>query len=87
MHGRCALCILHSRLCDIVGISSDYAAEAFDWNQTTTEFLPTMVFVWFLFFCIPVGIMINRWGRKNTVLLGMAVTVVGMLIPLLNTSR
>lgn len=36
--------------CDIVGISSDYAREAFGWSQTMAGFLPSMVFVWFLFF-------------------------------------
>lgn len=28
----------------------------------------------------------NRWGRKNTVLLGMAVTIIGMMIPLAGNS-
>lgn len=72
--------------CDIVGISSDYAREAFGWNQTVTGLLPSMVFVWFLFLSVPVGIQMNRWGRKNTVLIGMAVTVVGMMIPLIGAS-
>lgn len=72
--------------CDIVGISSDYAREAFGWSQTMAGFLPSMVFVWFLFLGVPVGIQMNKWGRKNTVLLGMAVTIVGMMIPLIGTS-
>lgn len=72
--------------CDIVGISSDYAREAFEWNQTMAGLLPSMVFVWFLFLSVPVGIQMNKWGRKNTVLLGMAVTIVGMMIPLIGTS-
>lgn len=72
--------------CDIVGISSDYAREAFGWSQTMTGFLPSMVFVWFLFLGVPVGIQMNKWGRKNTVLLGMAVTIVGMLVPLIGAS-
>lgn len=72
--------------CDIVGISSDYAREAFGWNQTMAGLLPSMVFVWFLFLSVPVGIQMNKWGRKNTVLLGMAVTIVGMMIPLIGTS-
>lgn len=72
--------------CDIVGISSDYAREAFGWSHTMAGFVPSMVFVWFLFFSVPVGIRMNRWGRKNTVLLSMAVTVVGMLIPLARQS-
>lgn len=72
--------------CDIVGISSDYAREAFGWSNTTAGFVPSMVFVWFLFFSVPVGIKMNRWGRKNTVLLSMAVTIAGMLVPLLQSS-
>ncbi len=72
--------------CDIVGISSEYAREAFAWSHTMAGLLPSMVFVWFLFCSIPIGIRMNRLGRKNTVLLGMAITVVGMLIPLIGTS-
>lgn len=55
--------------CDIVGISSEYAREAFGWSHTMAGFLPSMVFVWFLFVSIPVGIKMNKWGRKNTVLM------------------
>lgn len=72
--------------CDIVGISSDYAREAFGWSQGMAGLLPSMVFVWFLFLSVPVGIKMNKWGRKNTVLLGMVVTIVGMMIPLIGTS-
>jgi fucose permease len=72
--------------CDIVGISSDYAREAFGWSHAMAGLLPSMVFVWFLFLGVPVGIGMNRWGRKNTVLLGMAVTVAGMMVPLVGTS-
>lgn len=72
--------------CDIVGISSDYAREAFGWSHTMAGFVPSMVFVWFLFFSVPVGILMNRWGRKTTVMFSMAVTVVGMIIPLARES-
>lgn len=68
--------------CDIVGISSDYVQETFGWSNTMTGFVPSMVFVWFLFLGIPVGIKMNKWGRKNTVLLSMVVTIIGMVIPL-----
>lgn len=68
--------------CDIVGFTSDYVQRSFGWSDAVTGFVPSMVFIWFLFLGIPVGNMMNRWGRKNTVLLSMAVTVVGMLLPL-----
>lgn len=68
--------------CDIVGFTSDYVQRSFGWSDAVTGFVPSMVFIWFLFLGIPVGNMMNRWGRKNTVLLSMVVTVVGMLLPL-----
>jgi fucose permease len=71
--------------CDIVGISSDYARDAFGWSNTMAGFIPSMVFVWFLVFSIPVGIQMNKWGRKNTVMLSVVVTLVGMVIPLLKS--
>lgn len=72
--------------CDIVGTSSNYAKEAFGWSNTMAGFIPSMVFIWFFFLSIPVGIKMNKWGRKNTVLISMVVTVLGMIIPLVNYS-
>ena len=68
--------------CDIVGFSSDYAQRAFGWSSAMTGFVPSMVFIWFLFLGIPVGNLMNRWGRKNTVLLSMVLTLMGMFLPL-----
>ncbi|WP_027454955.1 MFS transporter [Xylanibacter brevis] len=69
--------------CDIVGISSDYVQRSFGWSPVMTGFVPSLVFIWFLFLGIPIGNQMNKWGRKNTVLLSMGITVVGMLLPLL----
>lgn len=69
--------------CDIVGISSDYAASAFGWSQTMAGLIPSVVFVWFFFLGVPIGLLMNRLGRKNTVLLSMLVTVIGMALPLI----
>ncbi len=70
--------------CDIVGISSDYAASAFGWSQTMAGLIPSVVFVWFFLLGVPIGLLMNRIGRKNTVLLSMLVTVLGMVLPLLH---
>lgn len=70
--------------CDIVGISSDYAASAFGWSPTMAGLIPSVVFVWFFLLGVPVGLLMNKLGRKNTVLLSMAVTIVGMALPLLH---
>ncbi len=70
--------------CDIVGISSDYAASAFGWSPTMTGLIPSVVFIWFFLLGVPIGLMMNRIGRKNTVLLSMVVTIIGMALPLLH---
>ena len=67
--------------CDIVGISSDYVQRSFNWSPMMTGFVPSMAFVWFL--GIPIGNRMNKWGRKNTVLVSMVITIVGMILPLL----
>ncbi|MEY8706160.1 MFS transporter [Bacteroides faecichinchillae] len=72
--------------CDIVGISSDYVQRTFGWSPAMTGFVPSLVFIWFLFLGIPIGNHMNKWGRKNTVLLSMAITVIGMLLPLISYS-
>ena len=67
----------------IVGISSDYVQRSFNWSPMMTGFVPSMVFVWFLFLGIPIGNRMNKWGRKNTVLVSIVITIVGMILPLL----
>ena len=49
--------------CDIVGISSDYMQTSFGWSSTMTGFVPSMVFIWFLFLGIPIGNKMNQWGQ------------------------
>ena len=51
--------------CDIVGISSDYAASAFGWSQTMAGLIPSVVFVWFFLLGVPFGLMMNRIGRHH----------------------
>ena len=70
--------------CDIVGISSDYAASAFGWSPTMTGLIPSVVFIWFFLLGVPFGLMMNRLGRKNTVLISMTITVLGMMLPLIH---
>ncbi len=72
--------------CDIIGKASDYIKTDFNLSDSITGFLPAMVFIWFLFLSIPTGALMNKIGRKNTVMLSMLITVVGMMLPLLNYS-
>ena len=72
--------------CDIVGISSDYVQRTFHWSPFMTGFIPSLVFIWFLFLGIPVGSLMNKWGRKNTVMLSLVITIMGMFLPLIHYS-
>ena len=67
--------------CDVVGISTSYVQKDFGLNDTVAGFLPTMVFFWFLLLSVPAAVLMNKIGRKKTVLVGMAIIIVGMLIP------
>lgn len=46
--------------------------------------IPSVVFIWFFLLGVPFGVMMNRIGRKNTVLLSMLITVIGMALPLVH---
>lgn len=68
--------------CDLVGISVTYAKEQFQWTETQAGFLPSMVFLWFFILSVPTAMLMNRIGRKNTVLLSMLFTFAGMVLPI-----
>ena len=70
--------------CDLVGVSVSYAKESFNWTDTQSNFLPAMVFFWFLILSIPSAIAMDKIGRKNTVLISMVFTFVGMLLPFIH---
>lgn len=66
---------------DVVGISTSYVQAQFNLSEQVSGFLPSMVFLWFLLLGIPTGSLMNKFGRKNTVLLSMIITFVGMILP------
>lgn len=68
---------------DVVGIATNYVKRDFDLTDSVANLLPMMVFLWFAVFSIPTGMLMNKIGRKKTVVLSMAFTFLAMLIPLL----
>lgn len=67
--------------CDVVGIATSYLKQDFALSESLAGFIPSMVFIWFLFLSVPAAIAMNRIGRKAMVQVSNAVTFVGMLIP------
>ena len=69
---------------DIVGIATNYVKADFaGMDDKVTSLISLSCFLWFLILSIPTGMLMNRIGRKKTVLLSFAVTAVAMLIPIL----
>ena len=66
---------------DLVGIATNYVKNDFGLSDTAANSFSVMVFLWFLVFSVPTGILMNRIGRKKTVLLSIAVTFIGLCIP------
>ncbi len=71
---------------DLVGIATNYVKADFDLSDTVANLFPSMVFFWFLIFSVPTGMLMNKIGRRKTVLLSLIVTAVALLIPVLNYS-
>ena len=71
---------------DLVGIASNYVQKDFSLTDTTAGIFPSLVFVWFFVFGVPTGMLMNRIGRRKTVLVSLALTVVALVLPLLNYS-
>ena len=80
------LCFFAMGFVDLVGIASNYVKEDLQLSDSTANVLPSLVFFWFLIFSVPTGMLMNRIGRKTTVLVSLVVTVVSLLLPLFGES-
>lgn len=76
------LCFFAMGFVDLVGIASNFLKADLNLNDTTANILPSLVFFWFLIFSVPTGVLMNKIGRKNTVLLSLGVTLVSLLLPI-----
>jgi len=80
------LCFFCMGFVDLVGIASNYVKEDLGLTDSVANIFPSLVFFWFLIFSVPTGMLMNKIGRKNTVLLSLVITVVSLLIPLFGHS-
>ena len=76
--------------CDVVGITSMHVKEDLlggfspEFRDTLSNLIPVALFSMFLIFSVPTGILMNKIGRKKTVLLSNIITIVAMFIPLID---
>lgn len=76
------LCFFAMGFVDLVGTASNYVQKDLDLTDSQANLFPSLVFFWFLLFSVPTGILMNKIGRKNTVLISLAVTTVSLIIPI-----
>lgn len=69
---------------DIVGVSTSYVKNDFaGMNDTMVNLISLSCFLWFFLLSIPTGMLMNRIGRKKTVLLSFVLHVAAMIVPLI----
>lgn len=67
---------------DMVGTATNYVKADFALSDTVANFLPSMVFLWFFFLSVPTGLMMNKIGKRKTVLLSLVVTALALALPM-----
>ena len=80
------LCFFAMGFVDLVGIASNYVKADLGLSDSEANIFPSLVFFWFLIFSVPTGVLMNKIGRRKTVLLSLAVTIASLLIPVFGDS-
>ena len=80
------LCFFAMGFVDLVGIASNYVKEDLGLSDSVANIFPSLVFFWFLIFSVPTGMLMNKIGRKRTVLLSLLITLFSLFIPILGNS-
>lgn len=76
------LCFFAMGFVDLVGIASNYVKEDLQLSDKVANIFPSLVFFWFLIFSVPTGMLMNRIGKKKTVLLSLILTAVSLFLPI-----
>lgn len=72
---------------DIIGMAINYVKKDFPTlTDAHASMLAMSCFFWFLVLSIPTGMLINKIGRKNTVLISFLIHVLAVSIPILSYS-
>ena len=75
------LCFFAMGFVDLVGTASNYVQKDLGLTDSQANLFPSLVFFWFLIFSVPTGMLMNKIGRKNPVLISLVVTAASLLIP------
>lgn len=80
------LCFFTMGFVDLVGTATNFVRSDLNLTVSEASIFPSLVFFWFLIFSVPTGMLMNRIGRKNTVLVSLVITAVSLVVPLFGDS-
>lgn len=79
-------CFFAMGFVDLVGTASNYVQKDLALTDSQANLFPSLVFFWFLIFSVPTGMLMNRIGRKRTVLISLVITAVSLVVPVTGDS-
>ncbi len=80
------LCFFAMGFVDLVGTASNYVQKDLGLTDSQANLFPSLVFFWFLIFSVPTGMLMNRIGRKKTVLISLGITALSLVVPITGDS-
>lgn len=80
------LCFFAMGFVDLVGTASNYVQKDLNLTDSQANLFPSLVFFWFLIFSVPTGMLMNKIGRKKTVLISLIITAVSLIFPITGDS-
>jgi len=76
-------CFFVMGIVDLVGISTNYVKQDFGLKDSIANLLPLSLFLWFAILAVPTSMVMNKLGRKRTVIISMMLTLFAMIVPLI----
>ena len=80
------LCFFAMGFVDLVGTASNDVQKDLGLTDSEANLFPSLVFFWFLIFSVPTGMLMNKIGRKKTVLVSLVVTMLSLALPIFGDS-
>ena len=80
------LCFFAMGFVDLVGTASNCLKGDLGLTDTEANLFPSLVFFWFLIFSVPTGLLMNKIGRKKTVLVSLVLTAASLVLPIFGSS-
>jgi FHS family L-fucose permease-like MFS transporter len=71
---------------DIIGVATGYIKQDFGLTDFVAQFLPMMVLLWFFVLSVPIGVLQDKYGKRNMLNIGMVIQAIGLGLPFVHYS-